>query len=144
MHVDDIRTFIAVAEAGSISAAEHELHLTQPAVSRRVQRLEDEPGARLIDRRKRPFALTDAIGVAVERCRRLLASADDLKVLVDGAPPSRELRIGVETYNYELQLRLIARGRGLGLVPGRLVLRSPTRRKVRVLRVKELRFPQRI
>jgi DNA-binding transcriptional LysR family regulator len=60
MNVEDVRTFVAAAEAGSISAAARELHLTQPAASRRIQRLEDALGAPLIDRRKRPFTLTDA------------------------------------------------------------------------------------
>jgi DNA-binding transcriptional LysR family regulator len=52
------------------------------------------------------------------------------------------LRVGVETYNYELQLRLIARGRGLGLVPNRLLMRSASRDRLRTLRVRELAFPQ--
>jgi len=51
------------------------------------------------------------------------------------------LRVSVETYNYELQLSLIARERGLGLVPGRLLARSPTRPRLRTLRVRGLAFP---
>jgi DNA-binding transcriptional LysR family regulator len=265
MNVDDVRTFVAVVEAGSISLAARELHLTQPAVSRRIQRLEGMLGAPLIDRRNRPFALTDAGRAAVERGRRLLTLADDLKALGDGAAlPTREvrigvahalteltltepvdqtrracpfavlrlhtgwsrdllarvrsgaldaaiilvperdgppagveaepvgrehlaivaprawparaytvrqlgeqswilnpdgcaarsalqralarahmpLRVGIETYNYELQLRLVARGRGLGLVPNRLLVRSPTRARLRALHVRDLAFPQ--
>jgi DNA-binding transcriptional LysR family regulator len=49
--ISDARTFIAVVEAGSVSRAARELHLTQPAVTRRVQRLEQAVGAQLIDRR---------------------------------------------------------------------------------------------
>ncbi|PYR92785.1 MAG: hypothetical protein DMF84_11750 [Acidobacteria bacterium] len=51
------------------------------------------------------------------------------------------LHVSVETYNYELQLRLIARGRGVGLVPSRLVQRSAVRSKLRILRVGDLQFP---
>jgi DNA-binding transcriptional LysR family regulator len=264
VHIDDVRTFVAAVETGSVSAAAHALHLTQPAVTRRLRRLEDALGIALIDRRRRPFALTDAGQTLLLRCRRLLAAADDLKTLGDerlvplrelrigvahaltevaltdpvdevrrafpaailrlhtgwsrdlltrvrsgaldaaiiflpdpeGAPsgvaadaigrdhlaivasaewPRRAcairdlreqvwilnpegcaaraalrrqlararlpLRVGVETYNYELQLRLIARGRGLGLVPHRVLLRSPTRRRLRTIRVRELVFP---
>jgi DNA-binding transcriptional LysR family regulator len=264
MHSDDVRTFVAVVESGSISAAARELHLTQPAVSRRVKRLEEAIGANLIDRRKRPLALTDAGRVAIERCRRVVSATDELQELAknesdltrevrigiahaltevavtqpidrirdqcpnatvrlstgwshdllarvrsgsldaavillfqrEGAPSSvvaHELakehlaiiasrswrrrryrardfhdanwilnpegcaaraelrrmlsrlhmpfRVTVETYNYELQLRLIARGRGLGLVPNRLLMRSPTRPKLRILHASELTFP---
>src|SRR5262245_32951198 len=105
MTVDDVRTFVAAAEAGSISAAAHELHLTQPAVSRRVQRLEDALATPLIDRRKRPFALTDAGRAALERCRRLLSVADELKTLGEGSlAAARELRVGVAHALSELAL----------------------------------------
>ncbi len=264
MDITDARTFIVVAEAGSISRAARELHLTQPAVTRRIQRLEQAIGTRLIDRRKRPFALTDVGQAAIERCRRLVSTRDELKALAQGgALPTRECRIGVahaltelaltepvdelrtsfpavvlrlstgwsrdlaervrsgaldaavvllphgdalptgvggrelaaeqlqvvasrarrsrnctlkeaaaagwilnpegcaaratlqkalsraglalrvsvETYNYELQMSLVARGRGLGLVPSRLVSRSAARRELAVLTVRGLEFP---
>jgi len=267
MDISDARTFVVVAEAGSISRAARELHLTQPAVTRRIQRLEQAVGAPLIDRRKRPFALTDIGQLAVERCRRLVALRDELKSLSrGGASPTREcrigiahalteltlqepidemrrtfpavalrlftgwsreivervrtsaldagvvllpereslpagvdgtalateplcvvgakawkgralslkdaaeagwilnpegcaaraglqramsragysLRVGVETYNYDLQMSLVARGRGLGLVPGRLLARSPRRRDLSTLNVRGLQFPMAI
>src|SRR5260370_36987038 len=60
MEFDDIRAFVAVAESRSVSRAARELHLTQPAVTRRVQRLETSLGVALCDRRRRPFVLTEA------------------------------------------------------------------------------------
>jgi len=54
------------------------------------------------------------------------------------------LRVGVETYNYELQMSLVARGRGLGLVPSRLVARSAVKRQLSVLGVRGLEFPMTI
>ena len=264
MDVDDARTFVAVVEAGSVSRAAAELNLTQPAVTRRVQRLERAVGASLLDRRRRPFALTQVGRAVVERCRRLLTIVEELRSLArDSNVPSGEVRIGVahaltelaflrpvdevrrafpgvvlrlrtgwsrellervrmgaldaaaillpegeglpggvlgevvgrerlvvvagrrsrtrsreirdlrganwvlnpegcaaraalqqalarsglplrvnvETYNYELQFSLIARGRGLGLVPRRLLARSRTRSRLRVLRVRGLDFP---
>jgi len=263
MEIDDIRAFVAVADAGSVSAAARELFLTQPAVTRRLQRLESAMGAPLLDRRRRPFALTRAGQVAIERCRGLLASVHELRAVAgEGRQPGGELRIAVahalteltlagpvgavqrayprvvlrlstgwsrdllervrtlavdaaflllpegealpasvagvriaderllvvaarsrqpgavrvtdlggeswvlnpegcaaraalrrtlavagadmrvavETYNYELQLSLVARGRGLGLVPSRLLARSRYRRRVRALRVGGLDF----
>ena len=105
MDISDARTFVAVVEAGSVSRAARELHLTQPAVTRRVQRLEQAIGAQLIDRRKRPFALTDIGQAALERCRRLVSTRDELKSLAQGGLiPTRECRIGVAHALTELAL----------------------------------------
>jgi len=267
LNVDDARTFITVVESGSVSRAARELHLTQPAVTRRVQRLEQAVGAPLIDRGKRPFVLTDVGQAAIERCRRLVSTTEELRALAQAdALPTRELRIGVahaltelalfepvdrmrrefppvvlrlytgwshellgrvksealdaaviflpedeklpagvdghalakeqllivaprdwkspsatvreiaeagwilnpegcaartwlqrelaraglplrvgvEAYNYELQMSLVARGRGLGLVPKRLLAASPAHKQLRTLRVRSLEFPMTI
>jgi DNA-binding transcriptional LysR family regulator len=105
MDIRDARTFIAVVDAGSVSRAARELHLTQPAVTRRVQRLEHAVGAQLIDRRKRPFALTDIGQAAIERCRRLVSTRDELTSLAQGGiAPTREFRIGVAHALTELAL----------------------------------------
>src|SRR5688572_30125444 len=105
MDITDARTFVVVAEFGSISRAARELHLTQPAVTRRVQRLEQAVGAELIDRRKRPFGLTDIGQAAIERCRRMVGMRDELKALAQAGPqPSRECRIGVAHALTELAL----------------------------------------
>ena len=267
MEVDDIRAFVAVADAGSVSAAARELFLTQPAVTRRLQRLEGAMGAPLLDRRRRPFSLTSAGQAAIERCRGLLSSLQELRTAAgsdhepggelrlavahalteltlagpidevqrsfprvvlrlstgwsrdllervrtqavdaaflllpegEGLPTGVagvrvaderllvvsartrhleavraadlagqswvlnpdgcaaraalrrallgagvDMRVAVETYNYELQLSLVARGRGLGLVPGRLLARSRFRKRIRAVRVRGLDFPMTI
>jgi DNA-binding transcriptional LysR family regulator len=54
------------------------------------------------------------------------------------------LRVAVEAYNYELQMSLVARGRGLGLVPARLLARSASRRQLCVLRIRGLDFPMNV
>ena len=57
----DIRTmkyFIAVAQAGSITRAAQELHISQPALSRQMIELERELGCKLLDRSGRAAALT--------------------------------------------------------------------------------------
>ena len=56
----DIRAFVAVAEARSVSRAARALYLTQPAVTRRMQRLESALGVTLCDRTRRPVTLTEA------------------------------------------------------------------------------------
>src|SRR5262245_4770373 len=104
MEVDDIRAFVAVADAGSVSAAARELFLTQPAVTRRLQRLEGAVGAPLLDRRRRPFALTRAGQAAIVRCRGLLVSLQELRTVADEGQPGGELRIGVAHALTELTL----------------------------------------
>ena len=265
MEFDDIRAFVAVAESRSVSRAARELHLTQPAVTRRVQRLETSLGVALCDRRRRPFVLTEAGQAVLERCRRVLHAVRDVRSATGGDDrPAREVRVGVahaltevaltdpvdrlrrafprvslslatgwshdllervrvgsldaavilltdgarlpagldatrlgrerlvvveprrasgardarlasldgagwvlnpegcaaramlqralhaarvrmrvavETYTYELQLALVARHRGLGLVPARILARSPFRDRLRVRRVRGLDFP---
>src|SRR4030095_11489999 len=105
MEVDDIRAFVAIADAGSVSAAARELFLTQPAVSRRLQRLESAMGASLRARRRRPFALTRAGQAALDHCRGLLVSLQELRTLADaGRQPAGELRLAVAHALTELTL----------------------------------------
>lgn len=58
--LDSLRTFEAVAQRLSFSAAAQDLHLTQPAVSRQIKSLEDELGAPLFNRGTRRVELTAA------------------------------------------------------------------------------------
>jgi len=51
------------------------------------------------------------------------------------------MTVAVETYNYQLQLALVAQNRGLGLVPERILRRSRHRSRLRVLGVAGLEFP---
>lgn len=60
-HIDSaqILAFLAVAEQGSFSLAAHALHITQPAVSKRIAQLESQVGAPLFDRLVRRVELTE-------------------------------------------------------------------------------------
>jgi len=55
-----LRTYIAIVQYKSISNAAEHLHLTQPAVSQGLKRLESRLGCRLIERSARRFQVTDA------------------------------------------------------------------------------------
>ena len=96
MNLNDITAFVAVADAGSINGAAARLRLTQPAVTRRVQALEEALGATLLDRQTKPPSLTPAGRTAYEQCRKVLAALDDLcaAVAADGEPFGL-LRLGV-------------------------------------------------
>ena len=60
MDTQNLRAFLLVAETGSFSLAAEKLHLTQPAVSKRIALLEDQLGAGLFDRIGRNVSLTEA------------------------------------------------------------------------------------
>jgi molybdenum-dependent DNA-binding transcriptional regulator ModE len=60
MDVDNLRAFAAIAETGSFSAAAERLHLTQPAISKRIANLETQLDVSLFDRAARRVSLTEA------------------------------------------------------------------------------------
>ncbi|NDZ90466.1 LysR family transcriptional regulator, partial [Streptomyces sp. SID10115] len=60
MTLDDLRVFIAVCRAGSLSAVARELSCTQSAVSQHVRRLERELGVSLLERQARGVVPTAA------------------------------------------------------------------------------------
>ena len=266
MEFEDLRTFVSVAETGSVSQAARQMFITQPAVTRRLQRLETTLGTNLVDRRRRPFTLTAAGRCVLAECRKVLNSVQDVHAAIsrDGTPSGElkigvahalteitltepldsvrkkfpkvnlglvtgwsrpllervrlgsldaaiillpeenkhpgvtsvalgkerlvvvaakrvtgrkrkladltranwilnpegcaaraalertlrragvEMHVGLETYNYDLQLKLVARNRGLGLVPSRILNRSELRSRIRELRISGLEFPLRI
>src|SRR5688500_19233431 len=61
---EDLEAVRAVVDAGTFSAGAERLHVSQPALSRRIARLERELGGRLFDRLPRHAAPT-ALGLAV-------------------------------------------------------------------------------
>jgi len=71
-----LNAFVAVADHGGFSAAAEQLHLTQPAVSKRIALLEDSLGARLFDRLGRQVVLTEAGRLLLPRARQMLAEAE--------------------------------------------------------------------
>jgi DNA-binding transcriptional LysR family regulator len=58
LNLRDIRAFIAVAQTGSFTRAAARLHLSQPALTVQIRRLEETVGLRLFDRNSRNVALT--------------------------------------------------------------------------------------
>ena len=71
--LDDIRSFIAVAETGGFGRAAHNLGLAKSVVSRRIARLEADLGTRLLSRTTRGVAATEAGLEFKARGERILA-----------------------------------------------------------------------
>ncbi len=71
MEFRSIRCFICVAELGSISRAAEQLGIVQPALTRHIQRLEEEFGTVLLTRQPRGVRLTAAGREFLEHCRRI-------------------------------------------------------------------------
>ena len=71
MELASLEAFLAIAETGSFSAAGERLHLTQPAVSKRIAVLEAQLGRRLFDRIGREVALTEAGRALLPRAGRI-------------------------------------------------------------------------
>jgi DNA-binding transcriptional LysR family regulator len=67
-----VRTFVTVAELGTVSKAAERLHVAQPALSRQIAALEDELGLKLFDRVGRRLLLTSAGEQILKDCRGLL------------------------------------------------------------------------
>ncbi len=78
MDLHQLSLFLAVAEAGSISAAARLKNISQPVVSIHVQNLEEYFGISLLDRYGRGVKLTDAGELLVQKIRLVLGSVREL------------------------------------------------------------------
>jgi LysR family transcriptional regulator, transcriptional activator for dmlA len=93
--LNDIRTFVAVAEAGTLSGAAGDLHLPTSTVSRSLTRLEKRIGLLLVQRSQKGLALTD-VGreylLSCKRALRKLREGDDV-LEMHRANPGGVLRV---------------------------------------------------
>ena len=77
LDLDQLRAFVKVADLRSFRQAADELHLSPPALSRRIERLEERVGARLLERTSRSVRLSVVGEAFVERVRSVLEDLDD-------------------------------------------------------------------
>jgi DNA-binding transcriptional LysR family regulator len=73
----DLRAFLAVADLGSFTAAAAELHLSQSALSRRIDKLEGALTVRLFERTTRRVDLTPVGREFARRARELVDGIDE-------------------------------------------------------------------
>ncbi|MCK8779996.1 LysR family transcriptional regulator [Rhizobium sp. NTR19] len=93
--IEELRTFVLFAEEGSVQKVAQRLPLTQPAVSRQIQRLEQALGVQLLDRRQKPPKLTPMGHEVLTRSRDILDAVNDLKAIATVAEPEGVFRLGL-------------------------------------------------
>jgi len=95
--LEQVRTFIAVANACSFSAAARSLQISTNAVSLRIRQLEMALRAKLFVRTTRSVALTDEGRRLYTRASQILADLDALQIELDpaGNQPRGVVRIGL-------------------------------------------------
>lgn len=72
----------AFSRCGTLSAASEELHISQPALTRSMKKLEEELGVALFDRQKNRLYLNENGKLAAEKAARVLAEDRDLETSV--------------------------------------------------------------
>jgi LysR family transcriptional regulator, regulator of abg operon len=106
MRLQRIEQFIAVVDTGSIRGAARQLGVTQPALSRALQQLEEELGVELLYRSGRGAKLTPAGTVFLARARvaeaELRKAADEARKTIDDG--SRLLSLGLSPVGASLYL----------------------------------------
>jgi DNA-binding transcriptional LysR family regulator len=96
MESRNLETLLWVVRLGSISAAAEQLHLSQPAITRRIQELERDLQARLFERRGVGVAPTAIAQALVQNAERVLAEIAAMRSTASDRTTVRgKLRIGI-------------------------------------------------
>lgn len=114
MDLGRLRSFVVVAEELHVRRAAERLHMTQPPLSRQLQRLEHELGVELFRRSRRGIGLTAAGTALLPEARALLAAADHAAAVARDAAEGRHgtLRVGfVGSASFSLLPRVLRRYR---------------------------------
>lgn len=95
MDFDQLEQLIAIDEQGSMNAAATKLHISQPALSRSIQRLETELGTPLFERHGRQVSFNAGGKLALEHARQILCDKQLMQdAISDQARKARALRVG--------------------------------------------------
>ncbi|WP_199052728.1 LysR family transcriptional regulator [Aquitalea sp. ASV15] len=92
--LNELQAFIAVADKSSFKAAAEALYLSQPALSRRIDRLEQALQVRLLERTTRSVRLT---GEGVHFLQHAQAVVEELEAAMHGLGQRQQLRCGMLT-----------------------------------------------
>ena len=95
MELRQLRAFVAIADAGTFTAAARALRVAQPSLSKQVRKLEADLGALLLERRKAGVALTAAGELLLPWARRVLADVEGARADVAGLTSLERGRLSV-------------------------------------------------
>jgi DNA-binding transcriptional LysR family regulator len=93
-----LRTFVAVAESGSVSAGAERVFLSQSSVSEQLKKLEERAGQPLFVRSKQGVSATPAGSRLLEHARRIIAMSEAAFEDLQGRSLDGELRIAITDY----------------------------------------------
>jgi LysR family transcriptional regulator, hydrogen peroxide-inducible genes activator len=94
MDLDQLRYFLRISERQSFTRAAEDLLISQPALSRSIQKLEEELGQPVFERKTRSVSLTDAGTLLQARARQVLAILEDTKAEITDDGQSGRVRVG--------------------------------------------------
>ncbi|HLZ48031.1 MAG TPA: LysR family transcriptional regulator [Candidatus Limnocylindria bacterium] len=95
MELQQLRYFVAVADAGKVTAAARDLHVAQPSVSKQLRKLETELGAPLFERGKTGVALTAAGQILLPWAKRVLTDLEGARSDVAGLASLERGRLSI-------------------------------------------------
>ncbi|WP_195282387.1 LysR family transcriptional regulator [Harryflintia acetispora] len=78
IELGQLEQLVAVAECGTLSKAAEQLHLSQPALSRSIQKLEEELQVTLFERQKNKLSLNPCGELTVEHAKKVIGQSRDL------------------------------------------------------------------
>ncbi|ADB17410.1 transcriptional regulator, LysR family [Pirellula staleyi DSM 6068] len=94
MELDQLRYFLKVAQRGNFTRAAEELMISQPALSRSIQKLEEELGQPVFERKTRSVLLTDAGTLLQARSQQVLTILEDTKSEITDDGQCGRVRVG--------------------------------------------------
>jgi LysR family transcriptional regulator, hydrogen peroxide-inducible genes activator len=97
VNLRDLRYLVALADTLHFGKAAEACHVSQPTLSAQIKKLEEYLGTPLLERRPRHVALTETGQRVVERARRLLKEADDIREVAraERDPLAGRLKVGL-------------------------------------------------
>jgi len=94
MQLDQLRYFLQIAERGNFTRAAEDLMISQSALSRSMQKLEEDLGQPVFARRARSVSLTDVGTLFQARAQQILSLVEDTKAEITDDGKSGRVRIG--------------------------------------------------
>lgn len=94
IELQQLEQFVEVARAKNFTRAAEKLNLSQSALSRGIQKLEDQVGEPLFERKPREVVLTDLGEILLERAKQILHLVADTSSLISDAGRNGRIRLG--------------------------------------------------